>query len=206
MPARHGRAALQPDRRRRARRRGRAASMRRSARTRRCSPIWCAACSRTAPTRRSSIASPTPSVPIEALIEDPVAAARAIDPVGAPHPKIALPRDLFAPERGRIPPASTSATRRVSPRSRNGSQASARNRLARRRARPARRGRSSIRPIPRDVVGQVVDADASDVERAFAARGAGRAGLGGARAGRTRARSSSPPRRASKPKRSGSPG
>src|SRR5208282_6743414 len=39
------------------------------------------------------------SVPIEALIADPVAAARAIEPVGAPHPKIALPRDLFAPAR-----------------------------------------------------------------------------------------------------------
>ena len=38
---------------------GRAASMRRSARTRRCSPIWCAACSRTAPTPRSSTGSPT---------------------------------------------------------------------------------------------------------------------------------------------------
>ena len=38
---------------------GRAASTRRSARTRRCSPTWCAACSRTAPTPRSSTASPT---------------------------------------------------------------------------------------------------------------------------------------------------
>ena len=38
---------------------GRAASTRRSARTRRCSPTWCAACWRTAPTPRSSTASPT---------------------------------------------------------------------------------------------------------------------------------------------------
>ena len=37
---------------------GRAASTRRSARTRRCSPTWCGACWRTAPTRRSSTASP----------------------------------------------------------------------------------------------------------------------------------------------------
>ena len=42
---------------------GRAASMRRSARMRRCSPISCAACSRTAPTPRSSTASPTPAFP-----------------------------------------------------------------------------------------------------------------------------------------------
>ena len=50
----------------------RAASTRRSARTRRCSPISCAGCSRTAPTRRSSTASPIASFPIEALVEDPV--------------------------------------------------------------------------------------------------------------------------------------
>ena len=40
------------------------------------------------------------SVPVEALIADPVEAARAVQPVlGAPHPHIALPRDLFRPER-----------------------------------------------------------------------------------------------------------
>jgi RHH-type proline utilization regulon transcriptional repressor/proline dehydrogenase/delta 1-pyrroline-5-carboxylate dehydrogenase len=36
-----------------------------------------------------------PSVPVEALIADPVAQARALDPIGAPHPRIALPRALF---------------------------------------------------------------------------------------------------------------
>ncbi|MBR0682813.1 trifunctional transcriptional regulator/proline dehydrogenase/L-glutamate gamma-semialdehyde dehydrogenase [Roseomonas eburnea] len=39
------------------------------------------------------------SVPIEALIADPVAAARAVKPVGAPHPGIALPRNLFGAAR-----------------------------------------------------------------------------------------------------------
>ncbi len=38
-------------------------------------------------------------VPIEALIADPVAAARAIEPLGAPHPRIALPPDLFGATR-----------------------------------------------------------------------------------------------------------
>ena len=38
-------------------------------------------------------------VPIEALLEDPVEAARALGPVGAPHPQIALPRDIFGRER-----------------------------------------------------------------------------------------------------------
>ncbi len=36
------------------------------------------------------------SVPVEALIADPVAEARAIGPVGTPHPRIAAPRALFA--------------------------------------------------------------------------------------------------------------
>jgi RHH-type proline utilization regulon transcriptional repressor/proline dehydrogenase/delta 1-pyrroline-5-carboxylate dehydrogenase len=39
------------------------------------------------------------SAPIEAILEDPVDAALAIDPVGEPHPKIALPRDLFGAAR-----------------------------------------------------------------------------------------------------------
>src|SRR3712207_5091017 len=41
-----------------------------------------------------------PSVPVEALITDPVEAARTAQPVlGAPLPRIAPPRDLFKPER-----------------------------------------------------------------------------------------------------------
>ncbi len=39
------------------------------------------------------------AVPVEALAADPVAEARAIAPLGAPHPRIALPRDLFGAER-----------------------------------------------------------------------------------------------------------
>ncbi|WP_246514486.1 trifunctional transcriptional regulator/proline dehydrogenase/L-glutamate gamma-semialdehyde dehydrogenase [Neoroseomonas soli] len=39
------------------------------------------------------------SVPVEALAADPVAEARAITPLGAPHPRIALPRDLFGATR-----------------------------------------------------------------------------------------------------------
>ncbi|MCF4165648.1 trifunctional transcriptional regulator/proline dehydrogenase/L-glutamate gamma-semialdehyde dehydrogenase [Zavarzinia compransoris] len=39
------------------------------------------------------------TVPVEDLIADPVAAARALDPVGAPHPAIRLPRDMFGAER-----------------------------------------------------------------------------------------------------------
>ena len=44
-----------------------------------------------------------PHIPIEALIADPVAEARGLQPLGAPHPKIALPSAIFAPGR-KIPP------------------------------------------------------------------------------------------------------
>ena len=54
VPARHGRVAVRPGRRRpTVASAGRAASTRRSARTKRCWRTSCAACSRTAPTRRS---------------------------------------------------------------------------------------------------------------------------------------------------------
>jgi len=39
------------------------------------------------------------NVPVEALIRDPVEEAGAIVPVGAPHPRIALPRDMLGAER-----------------------------------------------------------------------------------------------------------
>ncbi len=40
-----------------------------------------------------------PAYPIDELLADPVEAARALAPVGAPHPRIVLPRDLFGAER-----------------------------------------------------------------------------------------------------------
>ena len=40
-----------------------------------------------------------PDLAIEALLADPVERARALSPVGSPHPLIALPRDLFGPKR-----------------------------------------------------------------------------------------------------------
>ena len=39
------------------------------------------------------------SVSVEALVADPVAQVRAAAPVGAPHPRIALPREMFGAER-----------------------------------------------------------------------------------------------------------
>jgi RHH-type proline utilization regulon transcriptional repressor/proline dehydrogenase/delta 1-pyrroline-5-carboxylate dehydrogenase len=39
------------------------------------------------------------SVAVDHLVADPAAVARLIQPIGAPHDKIAAPRDLYAPER-----------------------------------------------------------------------------------------------------------
>ena len=67
-----------------------------------CSPISFAACSRTAPTLRSSTASPTRASRIDDLVADPAATASAIQPIGAPHDKIAAPRELYAPDRRQL--------------------------------------------------------------------------------------------------------
>ncbi len=40
-----------------------------------------------------------PEITLETLLADPVERARAVQPPGAPHPRIALPRDLFGPSR-----------------------------------------------------------------------------------------------------------
>src|SRR3954464_12065680 len=40
-----------------------------------------------------------PNFPIDKLLADPVERAKALQPVGRPHDRIALPRDLFGAER-----------------------------------------------------------------------------------------------------------
>ncbi|PHI94140.1 trifunctional transcriptional regulator/proline dehydrogenase/L-glutamate gamma-semialdehyde dehydrogenase [Parasaccharibacter apium] len=40
-----------------------------------------------------------PNIPLEKLVEDPVKVTRSYSPVGAPHPEIKKPLDMFAPER-----------------------------------------------------------------------------------------------------------
>ena len=40
-----------------------------------------------------------PSVSVDDLVADPAAVARTIQPIGAPHDRIAAPRDLYAPDR-----------------------------------------------------------------------------------------------------------
>ena len=167
VPARHGRAALRggggapgdgsP---------GRAASMRRSARTRRCSPTSCAACWRTAPTPRSSTASPTRRADRGTGRRsggDIEQQASADGVLGAPHPAIALPPQLFGAAAA-IRSGWTSPTRASSSADR-GLAATCAAGMARRaddrgRAGSAQRVRVELRnPADhRDVVGTVVEA------------------------------------------------
>ena len=76
----------------------RAASTRRSAATRTCCPTSCAACSKTAPTPRSSTASPTPTVSIDDIVADPVANVRARATTRR-DPRCRCRGDLFGGER-----------------------------------------------------------------------------------------------------------
>ena len=115
---------------------GRAASTRRSARTRRCSPTSCGACSRTAPTPRSSTASPIASVPIDELVADPVdGGARDAGRSARRTPQIALPRDALSARSRTIRAGLDLADERRSPRSRAALQRERATQLARRAAR-----------------------------------------------------------------------
>jgi RHH-type proline utilization regulon transcriptional repressor/proline dehydrogenase/delta 1-pyrroline-5-carboxylate dehydrogenase len=111
------------------------------------------------------------SVSIDKLIEDPIAAANVIVPVGAPHPKIALPRDLFAPTRPNSAGLDLSNEARL---------AALAHWLDKSAHTDWRAGGAigAARPVVNpadsaDIVGQVVDAGPDDVERAFAATATG---------------------------------
>jgi len=110
-------------------------------------------------------------VPIDHLIEDPVHKARSIQPLGAPHERIPLPRDLYRAHENRA----NSAGLDLSNEHRLGSLAAAllgsagqRWQAAPAGADPAGRARDVLNPADRrDVVGQVVDADEADVQAAL---------------------------------------
>jgi RHH-type proline utilization regulon transcriptional repressor/proline dehydrogenase/delta 1-pyrroline-5-carboxylate dehydrogenase len=114
-----------------------------------------------------------PSVPVETLIADPVEAARAIQPLGAPHPRIALPRDLYGPARVNAAGLDLADEQRLA------ALSAALLETARTpsRAAPmlaAGEGSGTMRNVQnpadrREVVGQVVEADAASVETALAA-------------------------------------
>ena len=94
--ARHGRSALRRRSVGRPQRRARAASTPPSAGTRICSAISSAACSKTAPTRRSSTASPTMKRRSPNIIADPVEKAERERVAGERTSLLARPRDIYS--------------------------------------------------------------------------------------------------------------
>ena len=110
------------------------------------------------------------SVPIEAILEDPVDAAGALDPIGAPHPKIALPRDLFAGARANSAGLDLSNERRL---------ADLGERLASSAGKVWRAGdgAANLRPIVNpadasDLVGHVAFAEPRQIDQTIAAAAA----------------------------------
>jgi RHH-type transcriptional regulator, proline utilization regulon repressor / proline dehydrogenase / delta 1-pyrroline-5-carboxylate dehydrogenase len=105
------------------------------------------------------------SVPIEALLEDPVDAAGAIDPVGAPHPKIALPRNLFGGARANSTGLDLSSETRLS---------ALADELAESAAKPWRAGgdgdsRAIVNPADAaDIVGRVAFSEPPEIAKAVA--------------------------------------
>jgi RHH-type proline utilization regulon transcriptional repressor/proline dehydrogenase/delta 1-pyrroline-5-carboxylate dehydrogenase len=111
-----------------------------------------------------------PTTPLDALLEDPVDAARALDPQGAPHPKIALPRDLFAGRRANSAGVDLSSEARLAELGATLAASEARTRLAGEGA----DWRPVVNPADiTDIVGQVAFADAEQIAAAIA--GAARA-------------------------------
>ncbi len=107
-----------------------------------------------------------PQVPVEALIEDPVAAARAVHPVGAPHPRIAHPRDLFAPERLNSAGLDLSNESRLA----KFGEALAASAAPRQVPREGPRAPRAVRnpADQRDIVGSILEADLAEVGAACA--------------------------------------
>jgi RHH-type transcriptional regulator, proline utilization regulon repressor / proline dehydrogenase / delta 1-pyrroline-5-carboxylate dehydrogenase len=112
------------------------------------------------------------SVPLAALVADPVASVAAASPIGAPHPQIALPRDLYGSSRRNSPGIdltneTTLATLSIA------LQASAKQ-LRRATAMLATaqvtgHGRKIVSPADhRDLVGEVVDSTTADIDHALA--------------------------------------
>ncbi len=110
-----------------------------------------------------------PAIPIEELIADPVEQVRSARPVGAPHPAIALPRDLFEPKRPNSVGIDLSNEQRLSSLS-----AALRDSVSTVwRAAPDGSDAAGARDVrnpadQRDIVGQVVESSKEAIEAALA--------------------------------------
>ncbi|GJD59759.1 bifunctional proline dehydrogenase/L-glutamate gamma-semialdehyde dehydrogenase PutA [Methylobacterium dankookense] len=112
------------------------------------------------------------SVPVPDLVAEPVAQARAVAPVGSPHPGIALPGDLYRPERPNSRGLDLADEGVLASLQANLGAASREVRIARPLLGHGAGGgpkRPVTNPADRvDIVGHVVEADAETVEAALA--------------------------------------
>ena len=106
------------------------------------------------------------AIPVEELIADPVALAAAAGPVGAPHGRIKLPRDLFAPGRANSAGIDLSDEDRLHELAAPLRDAGIRTWSAGDGAGPPQEVRNPA--DRRDLVGHVVEADADEVDAAIA--------------------------------------
>jgi RHH-type proline utilization regulon transcriptional repressor/proline dehydrogenase/delta 1-pyrroline-5-carboxylate dehydrogenase len=107
-----------------------------------------------------------PAVPVDELIADPAAVAAAVSPLGAPHDRIALPRALYGPARLNSAGLDFSNEQRLA-------SLSAALLHSAKIALHAGAGSGPPRPVRnpadrRDIVGHVVEADDTEVDRAVA--------------------------------------
>ncbi len=114
-----------------------------------------------------------PNVRVKELVADPVAQAAEMDQLGAPHPRVVLPGDLFAPARVNSTGLDLSNEQRLASLAaallagvRNPRRAAPL--LGEATAGPGAVGRPVLNPADRrDVVGTVVEATPADIDRAF---------------------------------------
>ena len=109
-----------------------------------------------------------PAVPVEELVADPVALAGAITPLGAPHPKLPLPREMFGEARLNSAGLDFTNEQRLA----SLSAALLAGAETPFRAAPAHDA-GAARPVRnpadrRDIVGEVAEADAAAVDAALA--------------------------------------
>ena len=119
-----------------------------------------------------------PEVPVAELVEDPVAVASRIVPVGAPHPKIDLPPELFGAERRNSAGVDLASEQQLAAlaagiRASIGSEHKAVPLIAAPASNSASERARVTRPVRnpadhRDIVGSVAEASPADVESACA--------------------------------------
>ncbi len=119
-----------------------------------------------------------PDVSVDDLIQDPVTLARAVTPLGAPHPKIELPPQLFGAERANSAGVDLASEQQLAALAKALKNSAGESHRAAPMIAPVAKSKAAAeggigRPVcnpadHRDIVGQVVESRPSDVDAACA--------------------------------------